>query len=110
MKESEKQYFEDMLVKAIQSGKKETSGLVEDITNKVSQAVKEQVIITVNGKIDGIKEHLKNQDLHLDRIDKKLDELRPVSQFIIVTKLARKFLIWVAPLTGIGALIKWITK
>lgn len=95
MKESEKQYFEDIF---------------EDITNKVTQAVKEQVVITVNGKIDGIKEHLKNQDLHLDRIDKKLDELRPVSQFIIVTKLARKFLIWAAPLTGIGALIKWIIK
>jgi ABC-type transport system involved in cytochrome bd biosynthesis fused ATPase/permease subunit len=109
MKESEKQYFEDLIVKATQSGKKETSGLVADITNKVTSAVKEQVIITVNGKIDEVKKHLHDQDLHLDRIDKKLDQLKPVSQFIVITRILRKFLIWVATPVGIiGAIIKWL--
>ena len=114
MKESEKQYFEDIIVKAIQSGKKETSGLVDDITNKVSQAVKEQVVITVNGKIDGIKQDIVGIREHLKEQDKKLDELKPVGRGVRFFNGLRDFASYVAPygvlIAIITAIWKWLIK
>lgn len=104
MKDHEKQYFEDILVKAVQSGKKETSGLVADVTKKVTEAVKEQIILTVNGKIDKIKEHLERQDEKLLEMDEKIDDLKketdPVIQDRKTISSMGKFVIWSAAIVA----------
>lgn len=83
------------LEKVVFSMQKDLKGIRDDLPIIVKE--------TVNGKIDNIAKHL-------TMIDKKLDQLKPVSQLVTVTQLARRFLIWAAPLTGIGALIKWIIR
>ena len=112
MNDHEKQYFEDLLVKAIQSGKKETSGLVTHLKDVIVGAVRDEVKLTVNGKIDQIKKHLERQDIKLEKMDRKIDDLTektlPVVESITLFKILKKFVIWVAPLGLIVTWLKWI--
>ena len=52
MNPQEKQHFEDLLIKAIQSGKRETSDLVDMVIHKIEPAVEKAVEKYVNGKLD----------------------------------------------------------
>lgn len=63
----------DWLELARQSGKQENSGLVADLKRDITSAVREQVIITVNGHIRDIKTHLERIDLTLENQDVKFD-------------------------------------
>jgi len=107
------QKIKEYIFQAHQAGKSETSGLVQDITKKVTDAVKEQVVVTVNGKIDKIKEHLEKQDVKLELMDGKIDDLKektlPLVQTLTVAQLIKKFLVWAAPLGVLAGLFNWIT-
>lgn len=111
MKEKEIKHFEEFLVKAIQSGKKETSGLVTDLEKKMANVIQQEIKQTVNGKIDKVKEHLEKQDVKLQQMDEKIDLLRPVSDIVKFSRLFRKGFLWIAPLGGaILAIYKFLIK
>lgn len=111
-REQLKEIAQDLITQAIQAGKKETSGLVIELKKELLGAVKDEIKVTVNGKIDNIKNHLLDQDKRLDNIDKKIDRLKPVLEAITLTRIVKKFVVWVSPLIPIGgiayAFVKWI--
>lgn len=51
MNEDEKKHFEELIFKAVQSGKKETSDLVDMIMHKLENGIEESINRNVNGKI-----------------------------------------------------------
>lgn len=51
MTESEKQEFKEFIFQAVQSGKQETSNLVDSIIHKIEPAVEKSIEKYVNGKI-----------------------------------------------------------
>jgi len=51
MKPEDKQHFEDLIVKAVQSGKRETSDLVDTILHRIEPVVAKAIETHVNGKI-----------------------------------------------------------
>lgn len=59
MNEDQLKQLEELIVKAVQSGKQETSGLVEMVIHKIEPAIEKAVEKHVNGKI-------KNLDYKLD--------------------------------------------
>lgn len=54
MNEDQFKKIEDLIVKAVQSGKQETSGLVEMVIHKIEPAIEKAVEKHVNGKIRAI--------------------------------------------------------
>ena len=60
MTDSQIQKFEDLILKAVQSGKKETSDLVDMVIHKIEPAIENSVNKYVNGKLD--KMNLKIDD------------------------------------------------
>lgn len=69
MTPEDKNYFEELLIKANQSGKRETSALVDDILHRIEpqikNAIKEElppaIKENVNGKIDKLNEMVEKQ-------------------------------------------------
>ena len=51
MNEQQTKYFEEIIIKAVQQGKQETSGLVEMVIHKIEPAIEKAVEKHVNGKI-----------------------------------------------------------
>lgn len=54
MTEQDKEHFEDILVKAVQSTKQENSGLVDMIMHKLESKIEESINKNVNGKINAL--------------------------------------------------------
>lgn len=108
----DEQKIKEYIFQAHQAGKSETSGLVQDLTEKITNAVKEQVVVTVNGKIDKIKEHLEKQDIKLELMDKKLEDLQdktlPIVQGLTFVQILKKFVVWMTPLGILITWLKWI--
>jgi hypothetical protein len=61
MTPQDKDYFENLLVKFGQSGKKETSDLVADVIARMKPTIEEAIKVNVNGKIDKLTESVKEQ-------------------------------------------------
>ncbi|MCF7843896.1 hypothetical protein K9M47_03285 [Candidatus Gracilibacteria bacterium] len=59
MNEAQTKHFEDIIAKAVQSGKQETSGLVDMILHKMEEPIEKAINKHVNGKI-------KNLDIKID--------------------------------------------
>ena len=76
MIDSEKQYFEDMLFKAVQSGKQETSGLVAHLANKMDAAVGRSVEKHSNGYWRETQQILKEQNIVLREIQAEQARVR----------------------------------
>lgn len=78
MSPEDKAYFEELIIKTNQSGKKETSGLVTDIMNRIKPLIKEAVDEAVdpsieknvNGKIRGLTSEFREYVIQ-DTDDKK---------------------------------------
>lgn len=58
MTPEDRQHFEDLIVKAVQSGKQETSGLVELILHRIEPVVATSIEKNVNGKINKLTDKL----------------------------------------------------
>lgn len=54
MTPEEREHFENLIVKAVQSGKKETSDLVDTILHRIEPVVAKAIETHVNGKIRAI--------------------------------------------------------
>lgn len=83
-----------------------------EILNAIKDEIKTTIERVVNGKIDLIKEHLEKQDVKLEKMDRKIDDLTektlPVVESITLFKILKKFVIWVAPLGLLVTWLKWI--
>jgi magnesium-transporting ATPase (P-type) len=83
---------------------------------KIREAVREEIRVTVNGKIDGIKAHLIKQDERADVMERKMDvmgekidDLKPLSEFQKGINSLRKFILWIAaPASIIYGLYQWV--
>jgi len=89
MTQEEKEYFQELIVKAVQSGKQETSGLVSDIQHKITTAVAEQVKETVNGKIDKINhkidEYIIADNKWKESVTPSIDAMKKIQDFSSVS-------------------------
>lgn len=124
----DKEELKDFIFMAVQAGKKETSDLVKDIQDKVlkmiSEKITEQINMTVNGKIDRLREenrvfHTRQEEenrdkfLKLDEILQKLNErTEPLENTRTWFRLTKDWAIYwsgiVTPLIIIGGAIMWI--
>ena len=83
----------------------------EATITKITEAVRDQVKITVNGKIEDVKKHLLEQDEKLEEMSKKIDELAPFVESKNVLVGLRKFVVWVAtPATVIWGAWKFLAR
>lgn len=90
--------------KVVYSLQGELRGIREDLPKIVKE--------TVNGKIDNIAKHLVQQDVKLELMDKKIDDLQdktsPVVESINVISSLRKLILYVAaPLAAVFGAIKF---
>ena len=84
MNEQEREHFEGLIVKAIQSGKKETSDLVTDIMarieNKLESTIAASIEKNVNGKIRKLDEkidvYINEDNQYKERITKETYDWR----------------------------------
>jgi len=60
MNPEEHQHFEDLIVKAVQAGKQETSGLVDMILHKLENHIEVSINKNVNGKLDKMNAKIDN--------------------------------------------------
>ena len=58
MTPDELKHFEDILIKAVQAGKQETSGLVEMIMHKLETKIEESINNNINDKIKNIDDKI----------------------------------------------------
>lgn len=111
MNDNEKQYFEDILSKAAHSSNLKIGDLIIDITKEVTEAVRDQIQITVNGKIDNIKEHLNEQDVKIEELLKStqevIDTYNDGKGFFTILKKTAMFII---PVAGAWAIIANVWK
>ena len=101
----ERQHFEDIIVKAVQSGKKETSDLVDLILHRMEPVIKESIDRNVNGKIVKLTEkidvHVKNFDDYIildtdwkDDDKKWKAEYEPYLKGMVSIGLSGRIIIW----------------
>lgn len=96
----DKTHFEDLLIKAVQSGKKETSGLVDLIIHKQEPAIKQAIKEHVNGQFDRFKEEFRiyvvkdTQDK--EKIFKWQSEADPYIKGLANITGSGKIIVWIA--------------
>lgn len=61
MTPDDRQHFDELILKAVQSGKKETSDLVADVIARMKPTIEEAIKVNVNGKIDRLTEAVHTQ-------------------------------------------------
>lgn len=78
------QHFDELILKAVQSGKQETSALVADIIKRIEPAIEKSINSNVNGKINNLTQMMSDQNaaihLHFDKVDAhmvKVEEYLP---------------------------------
>lgn len=99
MKPEERQHFEDLLIKAIQAGKKETSGLVNEILQKLEPAVEKSIEKHVNGKI---REVMTNQQILNTKVDNYIqsdnawkEEADPYIKGLASVTIGGRIVLWI---------------
>lgn len=117
----DKQHFDEVITRAIQSGKNETSGLVSEFKRTIDERfnnIKEELVIAVenkietkvNGKIKDIAETLRVQNIVQEQQSKKIDELKPILERYRDGEGAKRTIIPYikAILTSAGVIGAWI--
>ncbi len=64
MTEQQQNHMEDLIVRAIQAGKKENSGLVGDIKHSLEGWITDTIKTVVNGKIDNLTK-MQTEQMHI---------------------------------------------
>jgi hypothetical protein len=115
MTPQDRQHFEDILVKAVQSGKKETSDLVDDILHKIEPIIKDSIQTNVNGKIDKINQKMDDyiiSDLKWkDSVKPSIEIMRTLTDTTVgVSWLLKSVIILGSAVGVIYGLITWLKK
>ena len=92
MNEDDRKHFEDIIVKAVQSGKKETSGLVAEIMHKMEQGIELAINKNVNGKIKRLDEKI---DAYIVQDNAWKAEFEPYMKGLANVTGGGKILVWV---------------
>lgn len=93
MTPEEQKHFEDLIVKAVQSGKQETSGLVDMIMHKLESGIEDSINKNVNGKIKSLSEKVDN---YIKTDNDWKDEVRPSLDVMEKMRVGSSILNWVA--------------
>jgi len=108
MKQEELEYLEGLIVKAVQSGKQETSGLVAMIMHKIENELDPAIKKHVNGQFNDFKHEFRD---YVESDIKWKDDARPVIEMGKNLQGASKVMLY---LTGfvitIGGAFKIITS
>ena len=103
MNEDDKKHFEEFLLKAVQSGKRETSGLVDEIMHKMEHGIEKAIDKNVNGKIKRLDEKIDNYILQ-DNAWKS--EFEPYMKGVANLTGSGKILLWLSiAVTSIGGAV-----
>lgn len=107
MNEQDKQFFENMIVKAVQSGKRETNGLVTEIMQKIDENLETSVEKLINGKLRKVLESQKGMSDKIDEYIKddsaRWNEYEPYIKGIADISGAGKIVVWLS--IGLSAII-----
>jgi len=103
MTPEDKAHFEDVIVKAVQSGKQETSGLVDTIMHKMEKGIEESINRNVNGKIKRLDEKI---DAYIISDNEWKDRYSPYLEGLANITGSGKIILWMAIFasTVIGAI------
>lgn len=97
MTQEEREHFEGIIVKAVQSGKQETSGLVDMIMHKLEGGIETSINKNVNGKLDKmntkIDDYIKSDLLWKDTIMPSIEIMRKMEGFYTVGSAILKTLV-----------------
>jgi len=96
MDEKDKKHFEDLITKAVQSGKQETSGLVDLVIHKIEPAIKDSMDKNFNGKMGRFDQKLSD---HINSFNEFKVEIKTIlaDKDLRVTSLEKgKIQIWTA--------------
>lgn len=93
MSDEEKKHFEEIIFKAVRSGKKETSGLVDEIMHKMENGIEAAINKNVNGKIKILDAKV---DAYIISDNKWKDEYSPYLEGIANITGGGKILVWLA--------------
>jgi len=116
MTEETKQYFEEIIFKAVQSGKQETSGLVNDVLRRMDPAIEKSIEKYVNGKINRldqkITDYIENDDKwkedHLKANEKLITIVNENTEFRLRTTGGIVLLQFILGFFGLGTIINLI--
>ncbi len=93
MKEDEYQKFEELLIRAVQSGKKETSDLVDTIIHKMEHKIDEAINKSVNGKIKAIDTKI---DAYIVSDNEWKEKYSPYLEGLQSVTISGKIVLWIA--------------
>lgn len=99
MTPEERDYFEEFLLKAVQSGKAETSGLVDTIMHKVEKELEPVIDKLVNGKINKLLVMQEGQNKILTEIQEQIKTIKTDTTPLIDDRKV---------ITGLGRFVLWI--
>jgi len=100
MNEQDKQHFEDLIVKAIQSTKQENSGLIDTIMHKMEKGIEESINRNVNGKIKRIDEKL---DAYIVSDNQWKDKYSPMLEAFTSISVSGKIILKLV--VGVGSFV-----
>ena len=111
MNEDQIKHFEEIIFKAVQSGKQETSGLVEMVIHKIESAIEKAVEKHVNGKIRAldykIDEYIKHDLEWKEEITPQIQLVKDTQGF---GKVSLYFLGFVSAIGGVILLVYNLLK
>lgn len=126
MDDKDRAEFKEYIFQAVQSGKKETSQLVDTILHKMEPAIEKGIEKYVNGHLREIKAHLEKQDKVIEVQNTSLvkiqEEQTKVRQNLEIVQTATnplidsrktvinvgRFVIWIGAISGASAAIIWL--
>lgn len=107
MTTAEQQNFEDLLLRAVQSGKEETSGLVSEIFKKLDSHIEVGFEKNFNGKMKKVLENQNNLENKVDAYIKsdteRWTEYEPYIKGVANISGAGKIIVWLA--VGLSAVV-----
>lgn len=77
--------------------KPEYNEILERIDKRIDEATNQGIEKHVNGYMRDFKIHLGKQDVKLEKMYKKIEELAPISEGLTFVKTLRRFALWAAP-------------
>ncbi len=111
----QEQKINEYLDKALVTGKADASNLADHILKKIDSGLQTGIEKYVNGHLRDIKQHLGEQDVKLDGLDKKIDALKVETEPAVATvswmMQAGKVVLWISAfIASVGGAILIILK
>lgn len=96
MNEDQLKQIEDLIVKAVQSGKQETSGLADEVLKKIEPTIEKSMDKNFNGKMGRLDQKLTDHVVSFDEFKDEIREMFKDKETRINTLEKGKIQIWTA--------------